>query len=87
VVNGTGLTGRYDLQLSYTKDMRAAALASRPANAPATTDAAAPGATDPSGAISLMDAFQRQLGLKFDQQKRPMQVLVLDHIEEVPTEN
>jgi uncharacterized protein (TIGR03435 family) len=87
VVDGTGLTGRYDLQLSYTKDMRAAAWANTPKNAPATADAAAPGATDPSGAIPLLDAFQRQLGLKFDQQKRPMQVLVLDHIEETPTEN
>jgi uncharacterized protein (TIGR03435 family) len=86
VVDGTGLTGRYDLQLSYTKDMRAAAWAKTPATAPATADSA-PGASDPSGAISLMDAFQRQLGLKFEQQKRPMQVLVLDHIEETPTDN
>jgi uncharacterized protein (TIGR03435 family) len=86
VTDGTGLTGRYDLHLSYTKDMRAAnAAAARP-------KAAAPAdgpeeVSDPNGAISLMDAFQRQLGLKFEQQKRPTQVLVLDHIEETPTEN
>jgi len=81
VVDATGLTGRYDLQLSWTQNMRAAAR-----TAPATADAA-PGASDPSGAVSLFDAFQRQLGLKFEQQKRPMQVLVLDRIEETPTEN
>jgi uncharacterized protein (TIGR03435 family) len=89
VVDGTGLTGRYDLQLSYTKDMRAAAWKTAPAKGSPTADAdpGATGATDPSGAIPLMDAFQRQLGLKFEQQKRPMQVLVLDHIEETPTDN
>jgi uncharacterized protein (TIGR03435 family) len=86
VTDGTGLTGRYDLQLSYTKDMRAAnAAAARPK---AAAPADGPGeVSDPNGAISLMDAFQRQLGLKFEQQKRPTQVLVLDHIEETPTEN
>jgi uncharacterized protein (TIGR03435 family) len=83
VMDQTGLAGRYDLQLSYTKDMRAA-------NAVPKAAAPADGAeaiADPSGAISLMDAFSRQLGLKFEQQKRPMQVLVLDHVEETPTEN
>ena len=84
VAGQTGLTGRYDLQLSYTKDMRAAALgASAAARAASQADAV----SDPSGAISLLDAFSRELGLKFEQQKRPMQVLVLDHIEETPTEN
>jgi uncharacterized protein (TIGR03435 family) len=83
VVDGTGLTGRYDLQLSYTKDMRAASAVPK---APALADGAE-GVSDPSGAISLLDAFSRQLGLKFGQQKRPMQVLVLDHIEETPTDN
>jgi uncharacterized protein (TIGR03435 family) len=87
VADGTGLTGRYDLQFSYTKDMRAATAtpAVRP-NAAAAADGPEE-VSDPSGAISLMDAFSRQLGLKFEQQKRPMQVLVLDHIEETPTEN
>jgi uncharacterized protein (TIGR03435 family) len=29
----------------------------------------------------------RQLGLKLDLRKRPMQVLVIDHVEEKPTDN
>ena len=87
VMDQTGLTGRYDLQLSYTKDMRAAsAVVSASARAAAAADSAEAG-SDPSGAISLMDAFSRELGLKFEQRKRPMQVLALDHIEETPTEN
>jgi uncharacterized protein (TIGR03435 family) len=86
VTDGTGLTGRYDLQLSYTKDMRAATATVRPKALAAAADGPEE-VSDPNGAISLMDAFQRQLGLKFEQQKRPTQVLVLDHIEETPTEN
>jgi uncharacterized protein (TIGR03435 family) len=44
-------------------------------------------ASDPTGAISLFDAMTKQLGLKLEQQKRPAQVLVIEHIERKPTEN
>jgi len=44
-------------------------------------------ASDPSGGISLADAIGKQLGLKLELQKRPMQVLVIDHIDPKPTEN
>jgi uncharacterized protein (TIGR03435 family) len=43
--------------------------------------------SDPGGAISLMDAFPRELGLKLEQRKEPVPVMVVDHIEEAPTEN
>jgi uncharacterized protein (TIGR03435 family) len=46
-----------------------------------------PQAADPSGALSLFDAVNRQLGLKLDMRKRPMPVLVIDHIEEKPVDN
>jgi uncharacterized protein (TIGR03435 family) len=45
------------------------------------------GASDPTGALSLPDALNRQLGLKLEMQKRPMHMLVIDHLEEKPTEN
>jgi uncharacterized protein (TIGR03435 family) len=45
------------------------------------------GAADPSGAISLFEALSKQLGLKLEAQKRPIPVLVIDHVEEKPTEN
>ena len=44
-------------------------------------------ASDPNGAISLPEALSKQLGLKLDMQKRPMPVLVIDHVEEKPVEN
>jgi uncharacterized protein (TIGR03435 family) len=36
---------------------------------------------------ALFEAVTRQLGLKLESQKRPVPVLVIDHIEEKPTEN
>jgi hypothetical protein len=43
--------------------------------------------TEPNGALSLSEALLKQLGLKLEMQKRPIPVLVIDHIEEKPTEN
>jgi uncharacterized protein (TIGR03435 family) len=48
---------------------------------------AALSASEPNGAISLPEALDRQLGLKLELQKRPMPVLVFDHIAEKPIEN
>jgi uncharacterized protein (TIGR03435 family) len=44
-------------------------------------------ASDPSGAITLFDAMNKQLGLKLDTVKRPVQVLVIDKIERKALEN
>jgi uncharacterized protein (TIGR03435 family) len=76
VVNATGIEGAYDFTLSFSG---AGALQNR------NGDAA--GASDPSGALSLFDAVNKQLGLKLELQKRPVPVLVIDHVEEKPTEN
>jgi uncharacterized protein (TIGR03435 family) len=44
-------------------------------------------ASDPNGALSFFDAVNKQLGLKLEKQKRPLPVLVIDHVDEKPTEN
>ena len=41
-------------------------------------------ASDPTGGLSLFDAVNRQLGLKLENRKRPMKVLVIDSIQEKP---
>jgi len=41
-------------------------------------------ASEPSSAISLFDAVERQLGMKLEMHKRALPVLVIDHIEEKP---
>jgi uncharacterized protein (TIGR03435 family) len=42
---------------------------------------------DPTGVISLFDALNRQLGLKLELRKHSMPVTVIDHAEQMPTEN
>jgi len=48
---------------------------------------AARSASDPSGALSLPEALKRELGLRLKKQMRPGSVLVIEHVEEKPTEN
>ena len=42
---------------------------------------------DPTGAMSIFEAIGKQLGLKLEMRKRVLPVLVIDHIEEKPTDN
>jgi uncharacterized protein (TIGR03435 family) len=79
----TGLEGSWDFSLTFRGfgfDSDGGVLVGR-----AGGDAAQ--ASDPSGAVSLKDAIAKQLGLKLELQKRPMPVLVIDHMEAKPTEN
>lgn len=71
IVDRTGLTGRYDLDLSWTPD---------PAGAPGTTPAV------DNDRPALVTAVQEQLGLKLDSQRLPFETLVIDSVER-PTED
>lgn len=90
VLNATNLEGSYDFTLSFSP---AGALQPNGggrggANPQSQQPAAAAGdASDPSGAVSLFDAIDRQLGLKLQQQKRSVTVLVIDKATQKPTEN
>jgi uncharacterized protein (TIGR03435 family) len=82
VLDATGLTGAYDFTLSFSKQ---GVLKNAPAGA-AGGDGS--GASDPSGGMSLFDAMRSQLGLKLEKKdKVPQPVLVIDHVEQQPTEN
>lgn len=64
VIDRTGLTGSYDVDLKY-----------------APID-------DPNSSLpSVFTALQEQLGLKVEKQDVAVEMLVLDHIDRIPTEN
>ncbi len=89
VVDATGLEGAWDLTINFSPVglIRGAGAGGRGGDSGQPAGAGAPAASDPSGALSLFDAINRQLGLKLEMQKRPVPVLVIDHMEEKPTDN
>lgn len=64
VFDKTGITGKYDIKLSFAPD----------------------GSTD-SPLPSIFTAVQEQLGLELEPQKVAVDMVVIDHLEKVPTEN
>jgi len=85
VKNATGLEGAYDFTLSFSPVGLLNSGANNTTVPGSTSDAST--ASDPSGALSLFDAISKQLGLKLEKQKRMSPVLVIDHIDEKPTDN
>jgi uncharacterized protein (TIGR03435 family) len=87
VEDKTGLEGAYDFTLTFSPI--GVLNAGRGRGGDGAAAAPAPGAdfSDPNGALSLYDAISRQLGLKLEMRKRPMPVLVIDSMEEKPTDN
>jgi uncharacterized protein (TIGR03435 family) len=71
VVDKTGLTGLYDFNLRYAGG-----------SAAASSDLAA---SDPEP--TLFEAFEKQLGLRLEAKKGPVEVLVVDKVNRTPTEN
>lgn len=82
VIDATELDGGYDFTLTFSP-IAPAQLATMQAARP--PDAA--GAADPIGGVSIFEAVEKQLGLKLVEQKRPVSVLVIDHVEQQPAEN
>jgi uncharacterized protein (TIGR03435 family) len=80
VLDKSELQGAYDFTLSFSSADRTSATPP-----PATANSESEG-SDPSGALTLYDAVSRQLGLKLTKEKRPMPVLVIDSMQEKPTD-
>ncbi len=76
VVDKTGFTGSFDIQLEFAPDMVLAGLPRPPTADPSSV---APSA-DTAGP-SLFSAVQEQLGLKLESAKGPVEVLIIDHVE------
>ena len=88
IEDATGLEGSWDFTLSFSGIGVVNGMGGRGGDGPAPPGGAGvAAASDPSGGLSLFDAVIKQLGLKIEQQKRPTKVLVIDHIEQKPTDN
>ena len=83
VVDMTELKGNYQVVLDISQeDIRAVMRslgAAMPAGAGGATDASEPGS-------SILTSVQ-QLGLKLEARKAPLDMIVIDHLEKLPTEN
>jgi bla regulator protein BlaR1 len=76
VIDKTGLTGKYDMDLKWTPD---------PSQSADVPFGPLPPPSDPNGP-SIFTALQEQLGLRLESQKAPVETLVLDRVER-PSEN
>jgi uncharacterized protein (TIGR03435 family) len=92
VVDLTGLKGNYQIALDMTMEDLMRVAKSAGMNLPGAAPAAAGGdakpgdsASDP-GESSIFRSVQ-EMGLKLDPRKAPLELIVVDHAEKVPTEN
>jgi uncharacterized protein (TIGR03435 family) len=82
VLDATGIDGTWDLTLVFNSAAGMMAGAGRGGGTGVEATA-----SDPSGSYTIFEAMEKQLGLKLEKQKRPMQVFVIDRLEQKPTEN
>ena len=82
VLDATQLKGSWDFTLSFSSAnlTKAGAGAGPPPPGGAATSTTA-ATSDPNGAVTLFDAVSRQLGLKLESTKGPVEILVVDRAE------
>jgi uncharacterized protein (TIGR03435 family) len=86
VLDSTGIEGGWDFTLTFSRGAPMTIGAGRGGDA-GQAATAAPAASDPTGGYTIFEAVEKQLGLKLEMQKRPVPVIVIDHVEQKPTEN
>jgi uncharacterized protein (TIGR03435 family) len=84
VPNKTGLEGAYDFAVYFTTGHKLRVDATA---ADAAAKQAGSSTAEPTGGMSIQDAFRKELGLRLEQQQLMLPTLVLDHFETTPTEN
>jgi uncharacterized protein (TIGR03435 family) len=84
VVDKTGLTGTYDFALEFVPERVGAGGIGGGLVAPGEVPGASPNTFD---GPTIFGAVQDQLGLKLEQKKGPLEVMVIDRAERVPSEN
>ena len=90
VIDASGIEGAWDFTLSFSPvppnlmGGGGGEGARKTAGPPSPPAGGTVEASEPSSAVSLFDAVERQLGMKLEMHKRSLPVLVIDHIEEKP---
>lgn len=80
LTDSTGIAGRYDFTINFSPTRVSSDVA-------VPTPGGDASASEPDGTISLSEAFSRQLGLKLESRKVSAPVLVIDHVDEMPSGN
>ena len=80
VLDSTGLEGGWDFAFTFVYPRVTA-------GANSGGDPVVTAASDPDGGMTIIEALDKQLGLKLETQKRPAAVTVIDHVEQTPTDN
>ena len=83
VVDLTAMEGGFDFTLGWTGKQRMALARAGDSGQPGGASLA----SDPNGGVTVFEAVEKQLGLKLEERKHPMPVLIIDHVEQKPTEN
>lgn len=90
VMDATGISGRYDMTINFSPPTLNQMLERRglpPVPSVGSSPAGGGVASDPDGTISIFEALDKQLGLKLESRKVMGPVLVIDHVDEKPTDN
>uniref|UniRef100_Q024H0 TIGR03435 family protein n=1 Tax=Solibacter usitatus (strain Ellin6076) TaxID=234267 RepID=Q024H0_SOLUE len=87
VLDATGVTGTFEIDLEWTPDEREShSIVGMKVAAASGAGAVKEAGDNPAGA-SLTTVLREQLGLKLDPRKSPVEILVIDRANRVPTEN
>jgi uncharacterized protein (TIGR03435 family) len=84
IVDKSRLTNAYAFSVYYTGGSR---LRMQEAAAQAAAKQAGQATADPVEGLGIEDAVRKELGVRLEMQRLPLPFLVLDHVEQTPTEN
>ena len=79
VLDLTGLKGAYDFEAHWTPKGQL--------NAGAKAGGDSSQAPTPTDDVTVFEAMDKQLGLKLEEQKHPIPVLVIDKVDRTPSDN
>src|SRR6185295_7557721 len=83
----TGIKGTYDIDLSWAPDPSFEKVGSSAPSGATDSSVADAGASVPAGKANIFTSIRNLLGLRLEAQKLQIEMIVIDSIERVPTEN